>query len=198
MYKPRVIKKGLSFVQLDNSVGFRDPMKVKILLYSLKGFENFCTRYYISQSSVLKAADQMKIRKVNKGEILFNEGDDCDMFYGIIKGRIGLKTIEKKSVDESAVTNNNSIHSNYNHNHQKHDFSHHHTYHNTLESNSSYQPKEIFKLYLEEGTCFGESALVTGGKRNATAYADADTYLFTIDKVFFDNHLKVSISFTFD
>lgn len=47
--------------------------------------------YFITPGAVLKASNLLKLSQLQKGDVIFKEGDKSDYFYGIIKGSIGIK-----------------------------------------------------------------------------------------------------------
>lgn len=154
------IQKNLVFKRRKASIeGYRDLRKVVSLMKNIYGFMKFLKLYKISdEETLLKLANFLKLRFYNKGEVVFNENDDPDGFYGIITGKV--------SVYNSTTQN------------ELNQYSHHNV-------NKNYQSSNI-KIILSEGECFGEKALIYDVKRSNTIYSEDSTYLFYIAKKYFN------------
>lgn len=67
---------------------------------SLPGFKKFCDMNYIGSNIIEKAAGQMQLLRVKKGEYIFKEGDKSIFFYGIIRGNVSIRVNVKEKISQ--------------------------------------------------------------------------------------------------
>lgn len=153
--------------------------RITILMQKVKGFKEFMYFNQVLESDVKVAADYIKLRRCEEGEILFLQFDKADKFYGVLVGEISIKLshVEKsaKNLKEfkslSTIKDTNVL----------------------LESNVNFQlGKEI--LTFKSGQCFGQWGVLENKERTASAVAKCETILFEIDRKGFEKSFKTAIT----
>lgn len=87
-------------MNIQSQINTRQCLNIKIILMSLPGFKKFCDMNYISPNIIEKAAGQMQLLRVKKGDYIFKEGEKSNYFYGIIRGNVSIRVNVKEKYSE--------------------------------------------------------------------------------------------------
>lgn len=148
----------------------------------------------VDDEAVKIAANFISYIEIKKGEYVFKQGDESDVFYGIINGKISIRDEWTEYIEKdltNLVTSNKSL--------INKDLFRTTTYIGspdfqgyrrkaTSKRNNIVEVKYMFeeKLVFSEGHCFGHWGLIFDKPRSSSAYALEDTKLWTLDRDSFD------------
>lgn len=84
-----------NIAQLDFSK-MRKTNQMYYMLIKIPGFKEFMHRHRIFDKITLqKACELMKLFSLSQGEVLFNQGQRSDFFYGVLSGSVGIYKIKE-------------------------------------------------------------------------------------------------------
>lgn len=168
---------------------------------------------------LLKFANLIKLKFLNKDDILFEQNDEPDNFYGIIQGKVSVRVKRYEYGIPCTNSKNNLEFTDYNKavNYLLYNYNgFKNTGNCTKNNNNNYSVScksintnnnkeasviaksmlvkeyEEIKVILGEGECFGELALINDQNRSNSIYAEQDTILFYLEKHYFNSLFKVS------
>lgn len=180
-----------------SSFGLRDINLIIMLLKELPGFQLFMKYNHIEEESLKIAANLINYKFIPKNEYIFRESQESDRFYGIIKGRVSIRRIQKQlhfNEDLAIQTGRYS---------QIIELKRFISTNTTIPKQKlSNVSKEIYKeifweeevIQINDGHCFGEWGLINKRNRTSSAFTIEDTYLFFLDKESFMHSFMRSLA----